>query len=264
MIVISLDVSGPSITLPYLSNATLNCEAAAVAMGVEIASLEWIDPFGIEISNYTDDDQSFVSDYIINDDNTNASLDLEIRNVLLSEAGIYTCCVTVTTVTDSMKANMTHPILVQGKSLTDHSVTTLTITLLCIIFIYLLVAKPSVSVSTNAVTDGRIFDTGQVLFVCSVTVFGIDSSFISNVTYSWYGPDGAVENSTDSIIEVLTLSDSGTADITLLINNLNITSDNNTIYSCSVNYGASMNFISYEYIVPNSAADSSSPLVIDG
>ena len=136
-----------------------------------------------------------------------------------------------------------------------------------VVLMFCVVTEPSVSVTTSAITNGRIFDTGQVLFLCMVTLIGIDTNFIPNVTTSWFGPNGLVENDTNSIIDnqqLLEMQSDFNFYITLLINNLNITNDNNTTYTCSVSVGASMEFPRYEYIEPNSAADSSSPLSIEG
>ena len=91
-IVISLSVSESSQTLLYLDNTTVQCEIMILQeVGLEIFSLAWVDPSGMSIDQ--NGDNSFVANYINNTES--ASLDLELRGVLLSQAGVYACVATV-------------------------------------------------------------------------------------------------------------------------------------------------------------------------
>lgn len=115
----------------------------------------------------------------------------------------------------------------------------------------------------NEVTNERIFDTGEVLFSCTVTLDDFDTTISPDVNVSWIGPNGLIENSTNSIIEQeeYEIDDSLYFNtFTLLLSNLDIATDNNTVYNCTVTVTAA----SEEYIEPNSASALSLPLVIEG
>ena len=101
-----------------MSNASLICEVTSFESAIDISSLQWFDPVGAEIT--ANSNQFFISSYI-NDDHTSASSDLEITNILLSQAGVYTCSVSLTIPADPnnkiepvLKLNETHEIFIQG------------------------------------------------------------------------------------------------------------------------------------------------------
>ena len=110
LLVISLSVSNSSQTLLYLDNTTVQCEIMILhEVGLEIISLAWVDPSGMSIDQKGDN--SFVASYINN--MQSASLDLELRDVLLSQAGVYVCRATVSILTP-MTRNVTSNVFIQG------------------------------------------------------------------------------------------------------------------------------------------------------
>ena len=121
------------------------------------------------------------------------------------------------------------------------------------------------SVKTVAITSGAIFNTGQVLFLCMIELSGFDVSPAPNM--SWIGPNGMIDSSTKYIINQENVEMNGLnyfLNVSLVINDLNITTDNNTVYNCSLSVGAATQFVRHEYIIPNSAIDSTEPLIING
>ena len=101
-----------------MSNTTLICEVTSFESAIDISSLQWFDPVGAEIT--ANSNQFFIGSYI-NDDNTSASSDLEITNILLSQAGVYTCSVNLTIPADQvnrnelvLNLNEIHEIFIQG------------------------------------------------------------------------------------------------------------------------------------------------------
>ena len=79
--------------------------------------------------------------------------------------------------------------------------------------------------------------------------------FIPESNLSWIGPNGMIDNSTKYLINEQSFEIMNGLDYflnaTLLINDLNITTDNNTVYNCSLSVGAATQFASHEYIIPN-------------
>ena len=108
-----------------------------------------------------------------------------------------------------------------------------------------------------------MFDTGEVELSCFVTFVGFDDANIQRTSnVSWFGPNGLIQNGEDSIITEMQNVNQSFPSSTLLLSGLNITLDNNTIYTCRVN--VSVEGTRYEFIEPNSAENSSLPLIIQG
>lgn len=110
-IVISFDISGPLTTLSVSDNATLECEVESLENGIEILSLEWSDLNNSVIAE--GGVNSFIVNYI-NTDRISASLDLELRDVSLSQAGQYKCSVILRAGKEERNFVNTHDIIIQG------------------------------------------------------------------------------------------------------------------------------------------------------
>ncbi len=222
---------------------------------LEIVSLAWVDPSGMSIDQ--NGDNSFVANYINNMES--ASLDLELRDVSLSQAGVYACVATVGIPGMELQVarNVTYNVFIQGIFWLNR---------VRIYFLFLfLVPQPFVSVETVAVTSGAIFDTGEVLFLCMIEFSGFD--VIPEPNVSWIGPNGMIDDSTKYVTNEQSFEMNGLdyfLNVSLLINDLNITTDNNTVYNCSLSVDAATQFANHEYIIPNSAIDSTEPLIING
>lgn len=106
--------------ISYSDNITLSCSGESFIDGLRIVSLGWVDPNGVSI-NITEGDEGsdtahvFTANYL--NLNLSASLDLELRNVILSQAGVYMCIMGYEFGTDNRNiatTNVTQEIFIQG------------------------------------------------------------------------------------------------------------------------------------------------------
>ena len=104
---LSFIINGPSEAHSVSDNVTLYCEAKIFIEMIEI-SLSWID-----INDSTIDGSD---NFIISEISTNNIVmsELQIRDIQLVQAGIYTCEANVTFLETSQKISRTHAVVVQG------------------------------------------------------------------------------------------------------------------------------------------------------
>ena len=104
---LSFIIDGPSEAHSVSDNITLYCETKVFIEMLEI-SLSWIDVYDLKINER--------DNFIISEMSTNniVMLELQIRDIQLVQAGVYTCEANVTFLETSQKISRTHAVVVQG------------------------------------------------------------------------------------------------------------------------------------------------------
>ena len=104
---LSFIIDGPSEAHSVSDNVTLYCETKVFIEMLEI-SLSWIDVNNLKINGS--------DNFIISEMSTIniVMLELQIRDIQLVQAGVYTCEANVTFSETSQKISRTHAVVVQG------------------------------------------------------------------------------------------------------------------------------------------------------